>query len=131
LFVRHSRAERNADDKHPNISEEHVSFFFMVEEQAKETQAEEGGKLEQFLLASLFLPEDGENIFLRNVGLFPNYVVLQLGSRGNQNFKPNLSEISFVFVGFEVITAVVMEVAILWDVTSCRPAACCTIVCLI
>jgi hypothetical protein len=57
------------------VSEELMAYIFRVEEQATQERVEVGDKLS--LASSGFNSEDGGNQFLRNVGLSPNYMVLQ------------------------------------------------------
>jgi hypothetical protein len=56
--------------KGTNVSEEHITSIFRWKRLLPSSDG--------FLLALFFNPEDGGNMFLRNVSFFPNYTVLQL-----------------------------------------------------
>jgi hypothetical protein len=62
---------------------EHTASIFRIGEQAKQASTEATGSRQSsllhtgFLFGSHFDPEDGDNIFLRNIGsLLPDYMVI-------------------------------------------------------
>jgi hypothetical protein len=59
--------------RQPDASREYIASIFRIEMEASLSPASAG-----FLLGILFNPEDEDDVFLRNVGLSPNYNILQL-----------------------------------------------------
>jgi hypothetical protein len=63
--------------KRSGVSEEYIAFIFKDEMRERKESSKKLASIFGLLLGLLFDHEDGSDIFLRNVGLFPKYTALQ------------------------------------------------------